>query len=154
MVFFFHCPFPTSEIFRALQTGSELLHGVLSADVVGFHVFDHARHFLTACKRYLGLSVKSKGGGNLCVDHGGRSVMVTICHVSVDTAMLTREMADPHVQSIAAELRKKYAGKRIIGSVDPCHRLSGLACKLLAFERLLTDYPVYQKKVRHSAGEL
>jgi trehalose 6-phosphate synthase/phosphatase len=105
MVFFFHCPFPTSEIFRALQTGTLLLQGVLCADVVGFHVFDHARHFLTACKRYLGLSVQSKQGGNLCVDNGGRSVMVTICHVSIDTAKLIQHTTDPIVQSKAAELQ-------------------------------------------------
>jgi trehalose-6-phosphate synthase len=73
--------------------------------------------------------------------------MVTICHVSIDTAKLTQHMTDATVQSKAAELQAKYAGKRIMGSVDPCHRLSGLASKFLAFERLLNDYPVYQKTV-------
>ena len=33
----------------------ELLRGMLNADLVGFHIFEYARHFLTCCKRLLGL---------------------------------------------------------------------------------------------------
>lgn len=35
---------------------------MLCADVIGFHAFDHARHFLNACKRILGLSYFNKSG--------------------------------------------------------------------------------------------
>jgi trehalose 6-phosphate synthase/phosphatase len=38
---------------------------MLSADVVGFHAFDHARHFLNACKRVMGLAYHNKSG---CAD--------------------------------------------------------------------------------------
>lgn len=112
MVFFLHIPFPTSQIFRALYCGDELLNvrawsplallrwlllllltarffttpssssplhafiqfivtlprqqqqhqGMLCADVIGFHAFDHARHFLNACKRILGVSYFNKSG--------------------------------------------------------------------------------------------
>ena len=56
LVFFLHCPFPTTEIFRALPTAHTLLHGVLEVDLAGFHVFDSARHFLNACSRLFGLT--------------------------------------------------------------------------------------------------
>ena len=46
MIFFIHVPFPTSQVFRELEHGEALLEGMLHADVVGFHAFDHARHFL------------------------------------------------------------------------------------------------------------
>lgn len=59
MVFFLHIPFPTSQIFRELECGEAILEGMLHADVVGFHAFDHARHFLNAGKRILGLSYES-----------------------------------------------------------------------------------------------
>jgi trehalose 6-phosphate synthase/phosphatase len=66
---------PTSQIFRSLQYANELLEGrttqlfmqglnrttgMVSADVVGFHAFDHARHFLNGCKRMLGLTYHTR----------------------------------------------------------------------------------------------
>ena len=32
------------------------VRGLLNADIIGFHSFDHARNFLTACTRLLGLT--------------------------------------------------------------------------------------------------
>ena len=36
IVIFFHVPFPTSEVFRSLPTRTEMLQGILAANVVGF----------------------------------------------------------------------------------------------------------------------
>lgn len=35
----------------------ELLRAVLKADLIGFHTYDYARHFVSACTRILGLEV-------------------------------------------------------------------------------------------------
>jgi len=51
---FLHTPFPSSEIFRTLSMRCDLLRGLLSADHVGFHLFEYARHFMTNCRRLLG----------------------------------------------------------------------------------------------------
>ena len=45
-VFFLHAPFPTSELLRSLSTRDDLLEGFLSNDVVGFHSYPLARHFM------------------------------------------------------------------------------------------------------------
>ena len=50
VVFYMHVPFPTSQIFRSLPAAHELLQSMTCADVVGFHAFDHVRHFLNAAK--------------------------------------------------------------------------------------------------------
>jgi len=50
---FLHTPFPSSEIFRVLPVRSELLEGILQADLIGFHTYDYTRHFLSACNRLL-----------------------------------------------------------------------------------------------------
>ncbi|MGE3511818.1 MAG: trehalose-6-phosphate synthase, partial [Vicinamibacterales bacterium] len=44
--FFLHVPFPSSEVFRILPWRRELMHGLLGADLVGFHTFSYLRHFL------------------------------------------------------------------------------------------------------------
>ena len=55
--FFLHTPWPSSEVFRTLPMRREILQGLLGADLVGFHVYDYARHFLHGCTRLLGSEV-------------------------------------------------------------------------------------------------
>lgn len=147
MVFFLHVPFPTSEIFRELSHGPQLLEGVLAVDVVGFHSFDHARHFLNACKRFLGLSYQSRRGGNLGVDYRGRNVVITISHVGIETNAIRLAIADPEVQRAAQALREKHAGKVLIGGVDVIQRLSGIPLKMLAFEQFFSMCPSWKDKL-------
>ncbi len=51
--FFLHTPFPSSEIYRILPVRKEVLLGVLEADLIGFHTYDYARHFISSCSRML-----------------------------------------------------------------------------------------------------
>ena len=51
--FFLHTPFPSSEIYRILPVRNEVLTGVLHCDLIGFHTYDYARHFLSSCSRML-----------------------------------------------------------------------------------------------------
>ncbi|RLN91911.1 hypothetical protein BBJ28_00012252 [Nothophytophthora sp. Chile5] len=147
MVFFLHVPFPTSEIFRELSHGTQLLEGVLDVDVVGFHSFDHARHFLNACKRFLGLTYQSRRGGNLGVDYRGRNVVITISHVGIENALIREVIAKPEVQEAARKLREKHAGKVLIAGVDVCQRLSGIPLKMLAFEQFFNMCPSWKDKL-------
>lgn len=147
MVFFLHVPFPTSEIFRELSHGTQLLDGVLAVDVVGFHSFDHARHFLNACKRFLGLAYQSRRGGNLGVDYRGRNVVITISHVGIETQYIRALIAQPSVQEAARKLREKHNGKILIAGIDTCQRLSGIPLKLLAFEQFFNSCPSWKDKV-------
>lgn len=147
LVFFIHVPFPTSQVFRELEHGEALLEGMLHADVIGFHAFDHARHFLNAAKRILGLSHESLVGGLIGVRHRGTKVLVTVSNVSVETDIIDALLEFPSVKEDAAALQEKHKGRSIIAGIDVAQRLSGISLKLEAFERLLSDYPVWQAKV-------
>jgi trehalose-phosphatase len=146
-VFFFHSPFPTSEIFRTIHVRDELLSGILECDVVGFHTFNYARHFLHACKRLRGFSHRSRRGGSLAVDVDGRDVLVSTSHVGVEAAALDRWMAGESAARTARMFANRHPGKVVIAGIDSCQRLSGIALKLLAFERLLEENPVYRQQV-------
>jgi len=56
---FLHTPFPSSEIYRTLPVREEVLRAVLKADLIGFHTYDYARHFISSCTRILGLEVRT-----------------------------------------------------------------------------------------------
>ena len=147
IVFFFHCAFPTSEIFRVIPQRHELVEGILGADMLGFHSYNHARHFLNTSKRLLGLKRQSRRGGMLAVEHEGRSVGAIIIHVGIDSGYLDYRLGTDEAKHHEALLRGKYSNRTILVGLDQCQRLQGIALKLLAFERLLEECEELRDKV-------
>jgi trehalose 6-phosphate synthase/phosphatase len=149
IIMFWHVPYPTSELFRTLPTRVEIVKGILNSDVVGFHSFDHARHFLTACQRLCGLSHQSNRG-NLGVNVNGRNVMVSVSHVGVERRLLKQAAQSPEAASLETQLKSKMDGKRriLIVCYEELQRLNGITLALLAFERLLEEYPRYRRRLK------
>lgn len=146
-IFFLHIPFPASMLFRELECGDAVLEGMLHADVVGFHNFTDARHFLSCSKRVLGLDHNSLEGGLIGVSYKGRTVVVTMSSVSIDPVLVDAALQLPTTVSGAAALRAKHAGRKIIVGVDNAQYLSGIGLKLNAYERLLADSAVWRDKL-------
>lgn len=148
MVFYLHIPFPTSQIFRELECGEQILEGMLHADVVGFHAFDHARHFLNAGKRIMGLNYESLVGGLVGMKFKGRVVLITMSNVSIEGDEVDASLQLPSVQEDTHELKNiRHPNRTIICGVDVAQRLSGIGLKFLAYERLLADYPSWHSKI-------
>ena len=53
---FIHSSFPTAEVYRIFPHREYILGSMLCCNIVGFHVFTYARHFVIACRRVLGLA--------------------------------------------------------------------------------------------------
>jgi trehalose 6-phosphate synthase/phosphatase len=140
VIFFLHIPFPTSQIFRTLPASLELLESMVCADLVGFHAFDHARHFLNASKRMLGLRAHTRPGGMLLLSAQDREVIITMSHVSIETDHADALIAQPETLAAAEHLQSQYRGMRVIAGVDVCQRLSGVALKLTGFEKFALDF--------------
>jgi len=138
--FFLHCPFPSSEMFRAFPMRTELLRGFLNADLVGFHTFDYARHFLSCCSRMLGLEFQSKRG-SIELEYFGRRVRVRISPVGVQVDRLRQVMAAPETEGRREQIEKKYAGKILIVGVDDFDPFKGIDLKCQAMEALLRQHP-------------
>jgi trehalose 6-phosphate synthase/phosphatase len=145
VIFFLHIPFPTSQIFRTLPEGNQLLYSMTCADLVGFHAFDHARHFLNAARRILGYRSNTRPGGMITLAVKDREVLVTMSHVSIETSSLDPVINDLETIQLANSLKEKYKGKKVILGIDVCQRLSGLALKMAAFEKFISDYGVADK---------
>ena len=107
-----HAPFPTSEIFRTLAHREEILEGILSADVVGFHTFNHARHFLHSSKRITGLKFQSRKYGRIGVQTtSGRDVIIAVSHVGVDMKTIQQWMRSQGAAETAQQIRSRHQGK-------------------------------------------
>lgn len=138
--FYLHIPWPSSEIFRMIPVRNELLKGLLSSTLLGFHLFDYARHFLSACVRLLNLEHEARRG-SLGIDYEGRHVMIRVSHIGVDPARFTDHLDIPHVRVKAAELQAKYPGATLLGAIDDLDVIKGIPLKLIAFENYLATSP-------------
>lgn len=138
--FFLHSPFPSSEIYRTLPVREEILRGLLNADLIGFHTFDYARHFLSCCSRMLGLEYESKRG-YIGLEYYGRTVGIKIMPVGIHMSQLEGVLRLADTEWRISELKAKYEGKIVLLGVDDMDIFKGIGLKLLAMEQLLYQHP-------------
>jgi len=139
---FLHTPFPSSEIYRTLPVREEVLRAVLKADLVGFHTYDYARHFVSACTRILGLEGTPEG-----VEDGGVLTRVAAFSIGIDPERFADALERPDVRSSIAQLLNRYAGRKVMLGVDRLDMIKGIPQKLLAFEKFLEEHPEWRDKV-------
>ncbi|GAB2273125.1 Sesquithujene synthase A [Dionaea muscipula] len=144
--FFLHSPFPSSEIYRTLPVRDEILRALLNSDLIGFHTFDYARHFLSCCSRMLGLSYQSKRG-YIGIEYYGRTVSIKILPVGIHMGQLLSVMNLPETESKVVELRDRFKGQTVMLGVDDMDIFKGISLKLLAMEQLLIQHPDKRGKV-------
>lgn len=127
---------------RILPVRSEILEGVLPCDYIGFHTYDYARHFLSACNRVLNLPTMPNA-----VQYKGRTVNVGTIPIGIDPEKFTDALQEPKCKARIAELEEKFKGKKIIVGVDRLDYIKGVPQKLFAFEVFLTQHPEWVGKV-------
>ncbi|PWZ11895.1 putative alpha,alpha-trehalose-phosphate synthase [UDP-forming] 7 [Zea mays] len=141
--FFLHSPFPSSEIYRTLPVREEILKALLNCDLIGFHTFDYARHFLSCCSRMLGIEYQSKRG-YIELDYFGRTVGIKIMPVGVHMGQLELGLRLPDREWRLSELQRQFQGKTVLLGVDDMDIFKGINLKLLAFENMLRTHPKWQ----------
>ena len=126
---FLHTPFPSSEMYRTLPVREELLRAVLKADLIGFHTYDYARHFVSACTRILGLEVRTgKGTPLLCASWLSVDSSCMVLGALVRAGMLTgRTAATCHLQG-ALLVSSQSAGQLHIADQTGCHSVPSIGC--------------------------
>ncbi|KAL9450919.1 hypothetical protein AB3S75_012628 [Citrus x aurantiifolia] len=144
--FFLHSPFPSSEIYRTLPIRDELLRALLNADLIGFHTFDYARHFLSCCSRMLGVSYQSKRG-YIGLEYFGRTVSIKILPVGIHIGQLQSVLNLPETEAKVAELQDQFKGQIVMLGVDDMDIFKGISLKLLAMEQLLSQNPSKRGKI-------
>uniref|UniRef100_A0A2P2M9M0 alpha,alpha-trehalose-phosphate synthase (UDP-forming) n=1 Tax=Rhizophora mucronata TaxID=61149 RepID=A0A2P2M9M0_RHIMU len=146
--FFLHSPFPSSEIYKTLPVRDDLLRALLNSDLIGFHTFDYARHFLSCCSRMLGLTYESKRG-YIGLEYFGRTVSIKILPVGIHMGQLQSVLSLPETEAKVSELLKHYCdqGRIMLLGVDDMDIFKGISLKLLAMEQLLLQHPQWQGKV-------
>jgi trehalose 6-phosphate synthase/phosphatase len=140
--FFLHTPFPEHADIALVPQYSELLEGMLGADVIGFHTADYARRFLEVVSTVLGHRVRRD---EILV--GNRCVRVCVEPMGIDAAAFERLAARPEILAEVQRIRSACAGPLMLG-VDRLDYTKGIPQRLLAFERLLAVQPQLRGRIR------
>lgn len=150
--FFLHIPFPSFEIFRTMPWRKEVLEGLLGSDLIGFHIYDYERHFLSSVRRLLGLEVSFN---DIYLDN--RVIKVDSFPMGIDYKKF-REAAEEHARRNPEKLselqkrlnthKKSDPENKFFLSIDRLDYSKGIAKRLYAFEYFLNKYPQYKEKVR------
>ncbi|KAJ3788042.1 glycosyltransferase family 20 protein [Lentinula aff. detonsa] len=140
--FFLHTPFPSSEIYRILPVRREILLGILYCDLIGFHTYDYARHFLSSCTRILGLPTMPNG-----VEFEGRMAHVGTFPIGIEPGSFVENLKKEPVKTRISALEQRFHGMKVIVGVDRLDYIKGVPQKLHALELFLSQHPEWIGKV-------
>ena len=108
---------------------------------------------MTSCRRLLGLGENvgaGPAGGVLSIDLGSRRATITVSHVGIDCDVIRHRLASSEMASSREAMlrsRPELKGRTLVGGVEHLNKQQGVALKLLAFEQLLTNYPLWRHKL-------
>lgn len=150
--FFLHIPFPAYEVFRILPVREDILHGLLGADLIGFHTYDYQQHFLHCVESLTPATILYNQA--ITDDH---TTTVDVYPMGIDVEKF-ESTARRHIQmkeEEKSELRKElehqkthHPGIKLILSIDRLDYTKGIALRIKAFDYFLKANPQYHKKVR------
>ena len=133
--FFLHVPFPPPELFMQLPRRTELLRGMLGADLVGFQRPQAAHNVAQLATKLLGARATDDQ-----ISFDGREVHTGAFPVSIDvsemTALAARSDVVEHAEQLRADLGRP---RRVLLSVDRLDYTKGIEHRLTAYSELLRD---------------
>lgn len=142
--FFLHIPFPPVELFMQMPWRTEIIEGLLGADLVGFHLAGGAQNFLILSRRLTGaettrasVGVRSRLGA---VSLGGRTTRVGAFPISIDSDELDRMGRNRDIRRRAKQIRAELGNPRkLLLGVDRLDYTKGINVRLKAFSELLAE---------------
>jgi len=142
--FFLHIPFPSFELFQLLpyawRTG--ILKGLLGSSLIGFHTHGYVRHFLSSVLRTLGHDHQL---GRIALRD--REVKVNTFPMGIDfNKFYTAAQSEDCLERVT-KLRDKFAGLKVIFSVDRLDYTKGLINRLQGYDLFLRHNPQWHDKV-------
>ena len=143
---FWHIPWPNPEAFRICPWRVEILHGMLGADLVGFHLQQYGNNFLDAVDRMMETRLD---WDHFAVELKGHTSLVRPFPISVESWSERPVPKGKELVRQIAEIQEQYkledAGTIAVG-VDRVDYTKGLPERLRAVARFLEKYRQHRGK--------
>ncbi|MFA5038803.1 MAG: trehalose-6-phosphate synthase [Candidatus Omnitrophota bacterium] len=143
---FWHIPWPTYEIFRICPQKRQILEGLLSNDLLGFHIRYHCDNFITAVDRELETKIDRE---RFSVVKGGHETLIRPYPISVDFEGINKVAGSENVALAQKALIEEFhlEGQKILLGVDRIDYTKGIPERILAVDRLLEKQPQLKEKI-------
>ena len=142
IAYFHHIPFPSSDIFRILPPRISILEGLLECDLIGFHSFDFARHFLSSVSRVLGLDVVVD---DIYQKH--RITKVGVFPLGPNFKTITQHAQKLNRSKQHSKMTDAIGTDYLFLGVDRLDYTKGIPERILAFREFLQGHPEFCGKV-------
>ncbi|MDJ0335870.1 alpha,alpha-trehalose-phosphate synthase (UDP-forming) [Salinibacterium sp. G-O1] len=138
--FFDHIPFPPYGIYSQLPWRTQILEGLLGADVIGFQRVADAGNFLRAVRRLTPFVTKNPVVEVTSDSQQTRRVIARAFPISIDAKGFEELARDPKIQERAREIREGLGNPRtVMLGVDRLDYTKGIGHRLKAFGELLAE---------------
>ena len=152
--FFNHIPFPPYGIYSQLPWRTQIIEGLLGADVIGFQRIADASNFQRAVRRLKGYTTKGtqvevplvdqtpgvRVFGPIKREGSFRTVVARAFPISIDSKSFEDLARTPEVQARAKQIREELGNPRtIMLGVDRLDYTKGIGHRLKAYGELLAE---------------
>ena len=133
--FFLHIPFPARELYIRMPWRSEIISGLLGADLVGLQTSLSADNCCRAISRITGIKTSGK-----TIHHSERTTRVGVFPIGIDADRVQNLIAEPTVQARAVEIRESLGSpSTVMLGVDRLDYTKGIEVRMRAFRELLAE---------------
>lgn len=139
--FFNHIPFPAYGLYSQLPWRTQIIEGLLGADVIGFQRVSDAGNFSRAVRRLLGYPTRSPHI-EVPAETGRppRTVVARPYPISIDAAGFEALAKSPEVRERARQIRDELGNPRVVMlGVDRLDYTKGIGHRLHALGELLAE---------------
>ncbi|PIP21209.1 MAG: trehalose-6-phosphate synthase [Candidatus Omnitrophica bacterium CG23_combo_of_CG06-09_8_20_14_all_40_11] len=143
---FWHIPWPNYEAFRVCPQRHQILEGLLSNDLLGFHIRYHCDNFLDVVDR----EIESKiNRDKFSVIRQGHETLIRPYPISVDFESTDEISNSDKVREAMENLKQEYslAGFKVLLGLDRLDYTKGIPERLLAIDFLLERHPELKEKI-------
>ena len=150
---YIHLCFPSSDVFKAFPNSIDIMYSLILCDVIGFHIYQDARNFMTILERVFWIYPQIKNKGYITFDYLGKYSFIFIKYCGTDNDKIMKTISDTDSNSTElVEEKKNYKNylekyKKIIGdkisiiNFDNAIEMTELILKFNSYKIYLDENP-------------
>lgn len=145
---FWHIPWPPAEIFNTIPWRQEILEGLLSNDLIGFHTENQAVNFLETARKN-GAEIEYNDHAHILgiIKYNNHKTQVIALPLGIDFDGLNKKAQSKEIKGKAEDLKKYYSANRLLVAIDRLDYTKGIIQRLKAIDKLLEKYPEYKGEI-------
>ena len=111
---YIHLCFPSSDVFKAFPNSIDIMYSLILCDVIGFHVYQDARNFMTILERIFWIYPQIKNKGYITFDYLGKYSFIYIKYCGTDNDKILKTISDKEEKDEENEENEKDKNNELI----------------------------------------